>query len=250
MHLQARDVVLALKLVATEPHRLSQHELAETLHASVGGTHNSLRRLHACRLLLQDDAVRREALLGFLVHGVPYVFPGTVGPEASGLTTGPETPGIRERLDVTVRTRWVWPTAYPITPLRGRAITPLYAGAPRPPPTIPRSTSCSRWWTSSAPPTTRRGSRRPSSSYAPASCPRRSPCATLESHHAGASGWCRAPSALGASHGMPRRVHRRGAGETPPRTPPGDTERVPPAKPPSDTTGNCPRRRAFTHCEH
>lgn len=131
MRLMSRDVVLALKLLATEPHRLSQRDLAEALHESVGATHNGLTRLHACRLITQDGAVRRKALLGLLVHGVRHVFPVEVGGEGLGLTTGPDTPGLRERLDVSVPTPWVWPTEYAITPRRGRIITPLYEGAPR-----------------------------------------------------------------------------------------------------------------------
>jgi hypothetical protein len=69
--------------------------------------------------------VKTEALLEFLLGGVPYVFAATPGAEVRGVPTAHAAPPLD--VDFTGADAYVWPSAE--GRVRGAALEPLYAGA-------------------------------------------------------------------------------------------------------------------------
>jgi DNA-binding Lrp family transcriptional regulator len=122
--LKPADVAVALQLSLTPdaPYRA----LAEAVGISHGEAHNAVRRLQAARLLRAGSrVVKTEALLEFLLGGVPYVFAATPGAEVRGVPTAHAAPPLG--VDFTGTDAYVWPSAE--GRVRGAALEPLYAGA-------------------------------------------------------------------------------------------------------------------------
>jgi hypothetical protein len=93
---------------------------------SHGEAHNAVRRLQAARLLRAGSrTVKPEALLEFLLGGVPYVFAATPGAEVRGIPTAHAAPPLAASF--TGAGAYVWPSAEGL--VRGEALEPLYAGA-------------------------------------------------------------------------------------------------------------------------
>ena len=101
--------------------------LARGVGISLGEAHNAVRRLRAARLLRPDERrVAASTLVEFLVSGVPYAFPGVLGPDARGVPTAWSAPPLAA--DFGDADPVVWPSA--AGTLRGQTLTPLYPGAP------------------------------------------------------------------------------------------------------------------------
>lgn len=122
--LKPADVAVALQLSLTPdvPYR----ELAAAVGISHGEAHNAVRRLQAARLLRAGSrVVKTEALLDFLLGGVPYVFAATPGAEVRGVPTAHAAPPLAA--DFAAADAYVWPSAE--GQVRGASLEPLYAGA-------------------------------------------------------------------------------------------------------------------------
>lgn len=123
--LKPHDVCVALQLVLQPI--FTYRELAAAVGLSLGESHNSVRRLEVARLFLpHQNEANVPALLEFLVSGVPYVFPGELGPETRGVPTAHSGPALAASI-APVDTI-VWPFAEGT--VRGFALAPLCAGAP------------------------------------------------------------------------------------------------------------------------
>ena len=123
--LRPHDVCVALQLVLTP--RFSYRELARDVGLSLGEAHNSVKRLEQARLFLPEPGmVNIPALLELLVHGVPYVFPGQIGPDVQGVPTAHSGPVLAKHLSGADTI--VWPSAN--GDVRGQALVPLCASAP------------------------------------------------------------------------------------------------------------------------
>lgn len=123
--LRAVDLGVALRL----EHRPDEHyeDLARALVLSLSASHRAVKRLQQAGLLLPGARrVNRSALLEFLVHGVRYAFPPSLGPEVRGVPTAGALPALREHLPEGLDA--AWPSAEGKS--RGPALAPLYAGAP------------------------------------------------------------------------------------------------------------------------
>lgn len=123
--LRPGDVAVALALALRPAQAFVP--LAEGVGISLGEAHNAVRRLRAARLLRPDE--RRpaaRALLDFVVSGVPYVFPGVLGPDARGVPTAWSAPPLAEAFRGADAV--VWPSG--AGTMRGQSLTPLYPGAP------------------------------------------------------------------------------------------------------------------------
>ena len=137
--LRPHDVCVALQLVLTPD--VSFRELARSAGQSLGEAHNASKRLEIARLYLSHrKEVNKPALVEFLVSGVPYVFPGELGPETRGVPTAHSGPPLRDV--VSSSTVIVWPSAD--GEARGQALTPLCAAAPK---TIDANPALYRWLT-------------------------------------------------------------------------------------------------------
>lgn len=137
--LRPHDICVALQLVLTPG--FSYRELAHDVGLSLGEAHNAVKRLEQARLFIPDPGrVNVPALLELLVHGVPYVFPGQLGPDTQGVPTAHSGPALVEHLsgvDVIV-----WPSAD--GEIRGQALAPLCASAPD---LVQRNEALYRWLT-------------------------------------------------------------------------------------------------------
>jgi len=123
--LRAHDVCVALQVVLTP--RFAYRDLARSVGLSLGESHNSVKRLELARLLMpHQGSVNTSALLEFLVHGVPYAFPGTLGPESQGVPTAHSGPVLGEILPALDSI--VWPSGEGRA--RGLSLTPLCGHAP------------------------------------------------------------------------------------------------------------------------
>lgn len=78
MVLRPQDVAVALQLVLTPDLPIAR--VAREVRLSQGEVHNAEQRLRAARLVRRHHRyAERRALLEFILHGVPYVFPGEPG---------------------------------------------------------------------------------------------------------------------------------------------------------------------------
>jgi DNA-binding Lrp family transcriptional regulator len=123
--LKPHDVVVALQLALTPdaPYRT----LADSVGLSLGEIHNAIKRLTMARLLSADGRVpRKDALLDFLMKGVPYAFPAELGADTRGVPTAHAAPPLDANFSASDAV--VWP--FEKGERRGAAVEPLYEGAP------------------------------------------------------------------------------------------------------------------------
>lgn len=118
--LRPHDVCVALQL------RLKPEEtfrkLALEVGLSLGEAHNAVQRLVEARLILPHRrVVNKQALVELVSFGVPYVFPGVLGPETQGVPTAHSGPALREA--VPSGAVIVWPSSK--GQARGAALHPL-----------------------------------------------------------------------------------------------------------------------------
>jgi hypothetical protein len=126
LSLRPHDLCVLLQLTLTPG--ITYRELAARVGQSVGEAHNAAKRLEVARLCSPSrGTVNRSALLEFLVSGVPYVFPGELGPETRGVPTAHSGPALRNEFDSPHVV--VWPSADGDT--RGLGLAPLCSSAPR-----------------------------------------------------------------------------------------------------------------------
>jgi len=122
--LRPHDVCVALQLVMTP--RFTYRDLAESVGLSVGEAHNAVKRLEIARLFQShSDMANVPALLEFLVSGVPYAFPGVLGPETRGVPTAHSGPILGESISHVGYI--VWPSAN--GQARGLSLAPLCKSA-------------------------------------------------------------------------------------------------------------------------
>jgi hypothetical protein len=123
--LRPADVAVALELALRPGQGLVP--LATAVGISLGEAHNAVSRLRRARLLRPDERrVVASALADFLVHGVPYAFPGELGAQVGGVPTAHAGPPLAKvfRGDPVV-----WPSVDGT--VRGDSLVPLYPAAPR-----------------------------------------------------------------------------------------------------------------------
>lgn len=124
-NMRPHDVVVLLAL-AHAP-QATYRALAVAAGVSVGGAHASVTRLSRSRLLLPGSRrLNTQAAESFLLHGVPYVFPGEIGPQCRGVPTAYSAPPLSALLEG--GTPVVWPSRD--GEVRGDSLVPLSSSAP------------------------------------------------------------------------------------------------------------------------
>lgn len=108
----------------------SQRLLAEETVLSLSEVNSACRRLAGVGLLTPESRkVVRSSLLEFLVHGLKYVFPATMGKASRGMPTGYAADPLREMfLTSANEPPPVWPDVDGT--VRGMALKPLYQSVP------------------------------------------------------------------------------------------------------------------------
>jgi len=125
LSLKSHDVCVALQ-VLLQP-EFTFRELSAGVGLSLGESHNSVQRLSVAGLLLPHrHDVNRAALVEFVLHGVPYAFPGELGPESRGVPTAHSAPALEGW--VSDAEPVVWP--HLDGERRGASLAPLCHNAP------------------------------------------------------------------------------------------------------------------------
>jgi hypothetical protein len=125
--IKPQDILCAL-LIRLRPEAWNYATLAAHTGLSVSQNHASCKRLRESRLLRQDPTtgwmVSAANLTEFLVHGVPYVFPGRIGEPTRGIPTAYAAPFVAEAFANVQATPLVWPTMEGT--VKGNALDPLH----------------------------------------------------------------------------------------------------------------------------
>lgn len=123
--LRPHDICVALQLSLSG--KTSFRSLASAVGLSLGETHNAAQRLGVARLISSDlSSTNNPGLFDFLAFGVPYCFPGQLGPGTRGVPTahsGPALSNLVQQSDPIV-----WPSR--LGEVRGASLAPLCKGAP------------------------------------------------------------------------------------------------------------------------
>ncbi len=128
MVIKAQDILVALKLSLREP-KSSYSEKAADLGMSASEVHAAERRLLEARLLdPHTKEIKHEALLRFLVNGVPYAFAASPKEMTRGIATAWAAPVLADKFAVSTQSPPVWPD--PNGTVQGVAVKPLYRSVP------------------------------------------------------------------------------------------------------------------------
>lgn len=128
--MRPQDVVVLLFLGSQQSgaKQLRQLDIAYQLSMSQSEMSASLQRSSLCGLLSQDlRTVQRTALMGFLEHGLRYVYPVQPGRMAVGVACAHSDPHFSQR--IISSEAYVWP--YPDGQTRGVSIQPLILSVPK-----------------------------------------------------------------------------------------------------------------------
>lgn len=151
MELRPQDVVVVLKLLASDFTPWSYSKLGEQLGMSASQVFGSVGRARAARLLdfaailpqarpVRVERPSRERLAAlprpnrsnlkeFLIHGVKYAFPVERGSETRGIPTAEGAPPLKQYFLQNFPLPPVWP--YPEGSVRGIEFSPLYKNVPQ-----------------------------------------------------------------------------------------------------------------------
>lgn len=121
--MRPQDIVILLKIAAKGKQKWLMKDLANELNISASEISESLNRSVIAGLIGADKKrLMKLALLDFLEHGLPYVYPQKPGALLRGVPTAHAAPPLS---DVIVSSEpYVWP--YALGRTRGQAIEPLY----------------------------------------------------------------------------------------------------------------------------
>ena len=124
--MRPQDIVVILKILCYGNNNWYSKTLANDLNLSAAEVSNALNRNVIAGLIdTEKKQVRKQALLGFIQHGLPYVFPQRPGEMSRGMATAISHPDIKKHFGGEYE--YVWPDAE--SDLKGFTIQPLYAGA-------------------------------------------------------------------------------------------------------------------------
>ncbi len=133
MELKPQDLLVLLKVAAHPPQRWTYAALGAALSMSASETHASVKRSVASGLAVapargQWSPVRAN-LLEFVVYGVRYVWPATLGPVKSGVPIAVGSDPLASQLTAAPGEAPVW--AYPTGSSKGPTLSPLYRTTPQ-----------------------------------------------------------------------------------------------------------------------
>ena len=131
MDVKPQDLLVLLKVAAHPPQRWTYAALGMALAMSASEVHASVRRAVASGLAVAPSRGEwspvRPSLLEFMVHGVRYVWPVTVGPVKRGVPTSFGVEPLSSQLTAAPGEAPVW--AHPSGNAKGPTWSPLYRTA-------------------------------------------------------------------------------------------------------------------------
>lgn len=131
--LKPQDLLVLLKVAARPPQRWTYAALGEALTISASEAHASVKRAVASGLAVEPGrgtwSPVRPNLLEFMVHGVRYIWPATLGPVKRGVPTAFGAEPLISLLTATPGEAPVW--AHPTGSAKGPTLSPIYRTAPQ-----------------------------------------------------------------------------------------------------------------------
>lgn len=132
MELKPQDLLVLLKVAAHPPQRWTYASLGEALSMSASEVHACVRRAVASGLAVApargEWSPVRPNLLEFVLHGVRYVWPATLGPAKRGVPTSYGAEPLVGKITAAPGDTPVW--AHPAGGAKGPTLSPLYRTAP------------------------------------------------------------------------------------------------------------------------
>ncbi|AYF44168.1 hypothetical protein BALOs_1161 [Halobacteriovorax sp. BALOs_7] len=126
-NLKPQDIVIAIKLNILENENFSMRDLASSLNISLSEISSGIKRLVFANIVASNKKrVNKSALYEFLVHGIKYAFPTTLGPIKRGVPTSFSESSLKSY--VSTKDTIVWAHADGTT--KGISIEPLYRSVP------------------------------------------------------------------------------------------------------------------------
>lgn len=133
MDLKPQDLLVLLKVAANPSQRWTYAALGEALVMSASETHASVKRAVASGLAVApargEWSPVRPNLQEFVLHGVRYVWPATLGPVKRGVPTSIGMEPLASQMAVAPGDAPVW--AHPTGNAKGPTLSPLYRTAPQ-----------------------------------------------------------------------------------------------------------------------
>ena len=131
--LKPQDLVVLLRLSLEKEAMPGYAALAGELGMTASEVHAALERARVARLVRKERGraplLLRDALLQFVLHGAPYVFPAVRGEATRGIPTAYAAAPLRERVaQPAAEPPPVWP--HREGSVRGVALYPLYPSVP------------------------------------------------------------------------------------------------------------------------
>ncbi|MBN1959429.1 MAG: hypothetical protein JW841_00660 [Deltaproteobacteria bacterium] len=128
--MKSQDILVAVELLLQNGKKITFAQLGKSLQISASETHGAINRLKES--FIYDSftkMIRKTALEEFLIHGIQYAFPASLGKPARGVLTGYSSPFMRDDFNVGKNDDvYIWP--YSNGKDRGISIQPLYRSAP------------------------------------------------------------------------------------------------------------------------
>lgn len=133
MELKPQDLLVLLKVAAHPPQRWTYAALGQALSMSPSETHACVKRAMTSGLAVANAqagwSLVRPALLEFLLHGVRYVWPASIGSAKRGVPTSFGAEPLAAMINAAPGEAPVW--AHPAGQAKGPALSPLYRTAPQ-----------------------------------------------------------------------------------------------------------------------
>lgn len=127
--MKPQDIVVLLKILLWRDRKWRQVDLALELGMSQSEINFALSRLVRSGLL---DAAKqlpmKRAFAEFLIHGLKYVYPASLGAIGRGMATAQSHDSLAKKLIGNDEEKVVWPD--PRGEVRGQALEPLYPSVP------------------------------------------------------------------------------------------------------------------------
>ncbi|ALM20157.1 hypothetical protein AAT17_02275 [Nonlabens sp. MIC269] len=121
--MRPHDIVILLKIIAKRDQKWYMKDLSYELNISASEVSESINRSVIAGLMASDKKlVMKLALMDFLAHGLPYVYPQQPGAIVRGIPTAHSAAPLNDT--IVSNEHYVWP--YGKGSLRGQAIEPLY----------------------------------------------------------------------------------------------------------------------------
>ncbi len=125
--MRPHDIAVLLKIAAKGNHPWLMKELSIELGISTSEISESIHRSTLGRLIARDKkTLMRMALLDFLEHGLPYVYPQQPGALVRGIVIAHTAKPLCD--EIVSSEAYVWP--YAEGNVRGQAIEPLHPKVP------------------------------------------------------------------------------------------------------------------------